>query len=681
MSRSLLRGGSLSVLVVLAFSAAPAPAQTTYTWTGGDSSDDGWFSPLNWSAAGPGSPPPLNNLTSTFVVLSGNTQTTNTLDYSFSASSLTFDATAGAFTVGTTTSETLTLGMGGLTVASGNTHNQTFNANLALGAAGTWANNGSGTLTVGGTVDNGGFLLTVGGTGNSTYSGVISGAGGLAKTGAGTVTLGGVNTFAGVTRIAAGTLSVAADSALGSVPGTPTPGKLILDGGTLGVTTGFVLNANRGIAFGPTSGSGSGTMNVAPGQTLTFAGIIADNGGTGVLDKLGAGTLLLSGNSTFTGGVIIDGGVLQVPSVSTNTAGNPERLGTVPASPVANAITINNGAVLRNTQTGTSGSSFVTQNRGITIGLGGGVFDLPDTATGTFLIYAGIIAQGSNPLTKTGPAILALRGTTTGTGALNINQGMIRLRISSNRISDAAPVTIASGATLDMATFSDTIGSLAGAGSVTFGTGTGTLTTGGINTSTTFSGVISGAGSFVKTGTGTQVFTGNNTYSSGTTINGGSLLVNGQTGSNSGTGSGVVTVNTGGTLGGTGRASGSVAVASGGTIRGGDGTGSGTLTLGNGLALAASANLGVRLSDASQPSALPGGSTLGTIPNPTSNNFLNITAGGLTANFATVQIVVEGTGAAFDPNLSYSYQIGAVMGQDLSTLTVSDPAIHHDRVC
>ena len=38
----------------------------------------------------------------------------------------------------------------------------------------------------------------------------------------------------------------------------------------------------------------------------------------------------------------------------------------------------------------------------------------------------------------------------------------------------------------------------------------------------------------VKTGTGTQIFSGNNTYSVGTTINAGSLLVNSQTGTNSG---------------------------------------------------------------------------------------------------------------------------------------------------
>ena len=54
--------------------------------------------------------------------------------------------------------------------------------------------------------------------------------------------------------------------------------------------------------------------------------------------------------------------------------------------------------------------------------------------------------------------------------------------------------------------------------------GNATLTTGSDNSSTTFSGGISGAGGLVKTGTGTFILTGaNNTYTDGTTISGGTL--------------------------------------------------------------------------------------------------------------------------------------------------------------
>jgi autotransporter-associated beta strand protein len=68
-----------------------------------------------------------------------------------------------------------------------------------------------------------------------------------------------------------------------------------------------------------------------------------------------------------------------------------------------------------------------------------------------------------------------------------------------------------------------TIGSLAGAGSVTLGSAT--LTTGNDNTSTTFSGAISGTGGLTKIGSGVLTLSGSNTYSGGTTINAGTLAV------------------------------------------------------------------------------------------------------------------------------------------------------------
>ena len=81
-----------------------------------------------------------------------------------------------------------------------------------------------------------------------------------------------------------------------------------------------------------------------------------------------------------------------------------------------------------------------------------------------------------------------------------------------------------------------------------------------------------------------MILTGtNNTYSGGTTISGGTLLVNNTNGS--GTGSGAVTVDSGGTLGGAGIISGAVTVNSGGAFAPGNPLG--TLTISNNLTLAA----------------------------------------------------------------------------------------------
>ncbi|MDQ6807866.1 MAG: autotransporter-associated beta strand repeat-containing protein [Verrucomicrobiota bacterium] len=112
--------------------------------------------------------------------------------------------------------------------------------------------------------------------------------------------------------------------------------------------------------------------------------------------------------------------------------------------------------------------------------------------------------------------------------------------------------------------------------------GTGTVTLSGIISDRSPSQKLT----LSQDGTNTVVLTGANTYSGGTVVNAGTLLVNNLAGS--GTGRGLVTVN-GGTLGGTGtitvaavEGNAQVNVNSGGTVAPGDGPGQiGALTLNN----------------------------------------------------------------------------------------------------
>lgn len=96
--------------------------------------------------------------------------------------------------------------------------------------------------------------------------------------------------------------------------------------------------------------------------------------------------------------------------------------------------------------------------------------------------------------------------------------------INTSNIYNSGAVTLASGETLTL-TGNETIGSLAGVGNVDLGAFT--LTVGGDNTDTTFSGSISGTGGLTKVGTGTLTLTAANIYIGTINILDGGLIVNG----------------------------------------------------------------------------------------------------------------------------------------------------------
>lgn len=147
-----------------------------------------------------------------------------------------------------------------------------------------------------------------------TLSGVISGSGaGLTKAGGGQLVLNAINTFNGPVAIQEGTLTIGADLNLGAAPASPSPGRLTINGGALRTTANMTLNANRGIALG------DGTIDVLVGRTLTYGGVIANNG-AGNLSKLSFGNLTLSGANTYTGNTAIKNGTLTLDFA---TAGAP----------------------------------------------------------------------------------------------------------------------------------------------------------------------------------------------------------------------------------------------------------------------------------------------------------------------------------------------------------------------
>jgi len=74
-------------------------------------------------------------------------------------------------------------------------------------------------------------------------------------------------------------------------------------------TDGYVLSGGT-LSIAPASG-GAGTFNVDNGVVARIGSTIVDGSGTAIV-KVGGGTLILSGNNSYTGGTTIVGGTLQV---------------------------------------------------------------------------------------------------------------------------------------------------------------------------------------------------------------------------------------------------------------------------------------------------------------------------------------------------------------------------------
>jgi len=292
----------------------------------------------------------------------------------------------------------------GLTSSNGgiwdlNGYNQ-FISSLTNGTGGGYiTNNGlnDATLTVSGSDNPGDFGLAIN-DGSKKISIVRAGTGTLALTNAN-------NGYSGSTTISGGVLSISNDRNIGAVPASATAGILNLNGGKLSLLGSFNINSNRGIALGGTYD----TIDIAQGQTSTFAGILA---GAGNITKSGLGNLTLNGTNTYSGTTTIAGGSL--------TFTKDANFGVVPSSFTSGMITLNGGKLIDNA---VNSYDTIHANRGINL-----VANTSDTieVNSTNLVYAGKIT-GSGNLVKTGNGVLILSGANDFTGSITINSGAIQL--------------------------------------------------------------------------------------------------------------------------------------------------------------------------------------------------------------------------------------------------------------
>ena len=249
-------------------------------------------------------------------------------------------------------------------------------------------------------------------------------------------------------------------------------GAVTIDGGSI---VDGSINASSYVSYIPAGAAGA---------------IAANLGGTGELTQAGGGTLILSGNNTYTGNTTIRGGTLQI-----GNGGAGEGL----ASPtIANSSTL-----------AFNHSDALTYSGGIS---GGGT--LIQTAGATTLSGANSSTGG---MAVNGGALVLSNGANSFSGGVQLNGGTLNFvpgALAGNAIAcNGGALEWAGGNTQDVSSQID----ISGAGQTAY------LDTNGNNVA--FAAAIGGSGGLTKLGAGTLTLTGTNTYGGGTTVNGGALCL------------------------------------------------------------------------------------------------------------------------------------------------------------
>ena len=303
----------------------------------------------------------------------------------------------------------------------------------------------------------------------------------------------------------------------------------------------------------PSESADTATFGVSNTTDIVFGNFLYSPEINGIVFNAGASpfTITLISNESFPHILIISGAGI------TNNSGITQNFvtGLSGVSVDMAVIQFKNSATAGSltTFTNNGGQTFSSDNTGMT-----DFFDTSSAATGTFtnngsnaLFGDGGLTDFFDSATAASATLVAKRGSNAGGTIL----------FAGDSTGGTARVELLGNGSLDISSHNlpgVTVGSIEGSGVVHLGANN--LAVGTNNLSTMFSGVLDGTGSLTKVGKGTLTLSGANSYTGGTTINGGKLVVNNRT--DSGTGSGPVQVNAG-RLGGRGTIAGAVTVGTG----------------------------------------------------------------------------------------------------------------------
>lgn len=383
---------------------------------------------------------------------------------------------------------------------------------LAIGSSST--SKGMLTIADGGTVN-------VNSTGGSVVIGGASGSQGTLNIGA----------AAADPAAAAGTLNatnvIFATGATGTINFNHTSNNYVFAPGIQGAGPGTV-NFLAGTTILTGNNTYTGATNIAAGATAQFGNRGTNGGSNGLIsgNVTNNGAMIVNLSSLFTsyGGVISGSGTFEQAGIGTLA---------LTGDNTYSGLTKVTSGTLKIGDGGTTGSvaGNIQNNSEL-------AFDRSNNFTFSNLI------SGTGRLTKDGAGTMTLTGANTYTGGTAVAGGTLKLG-ASDRLASTGSLFIFGNATFDLNNYSQTVGAFSsGVGTVALGSGSLTF---GNALDRDFQGNVTGTGSLIKQGTGTQIMSGNSsTYTGTTTIDNGTMLVTGNL-SNSTT-----TVNSSGTLGGTG---------------------------------------------------------------------------------------------------------------------------------
>ena len=493
-----MRNKVLGMIVLIVGLSLSAQAQITSTWLNATSTT---IHTQLWSAAFTTVPNGAGDLAILTGALGGNKVVTNDLA----------TLTLGGLQIGrnaATQARGVTINGNAITFtnSSGSTfiekvsspatlaQSDVINTALILGSNLSVSNNhGYGQLSLNGNISEVGSARSVTVSSLSTNLGVV---------------LAGSNTFSGGLTLSSGPLRINNNYALGT-------GLFTINGGTLQNTAGSnISNANNnainlagdftfassgnGLDLGRGNvnlGTSNRTITVTGANALTIGGSITNSAS---LTKAGTNTLTLTGINSYSGGTILNDGILQISGTNT-TIGNTTlnagtlKVGGTQALGTTGSLIVNGSSAL-----GTTAGATISNNITLNANL--------DVANANNMSIDGNIS-GNGTLIKSGSASLTLgSANNTYSGGTTLSAGVLQYGVGKL---GSGNITMSAGTTLQ--------------GGQSAGTLTNNITLlGGVNIGAiqamTLSGVISGDFGITNKNTATTTLSGDNTFKGDVTL-------------------------------------------------------------------------------------------------------------------------------------------------------------------